>query len=1144
MGRLKLPNDHVDRSENTQANVAMFHAITSRNIKKLRKALVAGAKPTKVNQRGHCPLHLALHQILSYGPTQRLARCKGHYDGDNHLSNISYQRIASDFKDDESTTDDDSDASDDCSDFGHWKDYGSQYRDNSCRYRRSDSAKIAKVLQAEKAQLPMRSLQVVAEMVDLLLKHGADPNCESQEGETLLYQVIRFKSDRTNIYALESATKLIDLFFSYGVCWSYSSKNPRFDPFRLALKKRNWQALRLFVDYDYQLNMNKAKLFRIPSWNAVLKVDVFEILARAGFIDVNTKDRDGLTAFYTVILCDELFSMDRVKMMLDLGGKINRIDHRRNGSLMYLAADRGQLEIHEYNELIRSLVTHGGDLLKHYKSNKPTPMALILRYAPWDLVEWCLDRIFESGKTMEEVEAINPLSEAIGGHRGLLEKLIVKGFDVDRKEANTQSSALSYAVDRYASYDDVKTLLEWGANVNSANKMGNTSLHESCETWYEGAEDRTELLLMYGADINSRNSKWKLPFDILMAPDYYNPNTQNQMAKCLVRQIVLEQSQKHAAQCEGDYDSDSDSSESSDEVIDSDNNSDSEDDGSCTVDSNANDNGSDIDPWKGYNSLDDSEHSDSSCSCRSYTSCGQGAKTIMTLQAEKVQVVADMVELLLEQGADPNCRCKGGKTLLYNVIRIKNEQTNIQALESASKLVNLFFSFGVNWSYSTKKSRFNPFCLALKRKNDEALRLFLEHGFQLDKINVPLSIRRFRSWNPILVMNVFEVLAQAGIFPVNVKSKEGFTALYTLICSKLFSMERAKFIVSLGAKINTVEDIVGGSLMYLATQDESLDDNTYCQLIRLLVTHGGDLIENYGYGSPPPLSMVISHGNWNLVEWCVDRAIESGKTMDELNAINPLSEAMGYEKIFNGLILRGLDVNHKDSFGSTVLHKADVQYSITLLEWGADVNSANKWGHIPLHDSCNICSEPLTELLLSYGADINCRSHRNELPLDIVMNSRHGFETQEKVMKRIVAQVVIQQSEGRPVDDQYMTYIRNNLSDFYHQCQTEIAVAQTSSFTHLLTFYNLLTSNNLRYHFRYGFSYDPSVSDILLCQYPIYGKRMSDRLLRAQQQNELFTKAEQSLSRILGFDHHAFHLIFDKIMRTLSQLDLYNLGRT
>ncbi|KAJ8674755.1 hypothetical protein QAD02_010541 [Eretmocerus hayati] len=593
-------------------------------------------------------------------------------------------------------------------------------------------------------------------------------------------------------------------------------------------------------------------------------------------------------------------------------------------------------------------------------------------------------------------------------------------------------------------------------------------------------------------------------------------------------------------QCEGHYESDSGSSETSDSD-DNDADEDEDEDDESVVDSDdsdASDNCSyDLELWNVY----DSDHSDSSYSCRSFDS----TKNTFTAQAKKAQVVADMVELLLEQGANPNCKSKEGKTLLYNVIRFKSDQTNTHVLKFASKLINLFFSYGVSWNYNMKKSRYHPFYLALKRKNDQALRLFLEHGFQLEEIDVILF--RFRSWDKILVMDVFEILARADMFQVNTKCKKGYTALYTLMMrDELLSMDRVRLLVDLGAEINMVDDCVDRSLMFLAADIDRLDFNTYCELIHLLVTHGGDLIENYGYGRPTPMAMIILNGNWDLVEWCLDRAIESGKTIDELNAIDPLCEAMGDEEMFNGLILRRFDVRHKNINGGTALHSAieyDVRYAATLLEWGADVNSANKWGDTPLHYSCGLCSESLTELLLSYGADINCKTTRNEFPIDMVMKFPRGSKTQKRVMEPIVAQVVIEQSEGRPVDEQYMTYIRNNLSDFYRQCQTEIAVAQTSSFIHLLTFYDLLTSNNLRYHISNGFSYDPSVSDILMCQYPIYGKRMNDRLQRAYQQNEFLMKAKQSLSRILGFNHDAFHPIFDMIIRHLSRLDLHNLGK-
>jgi len=352
---------------------------------------------------------------------------------------------------------------------------------------------------------------VTPEMVELLIRHGADvnaldgqplKNAISQQNLEMFQLLIENKAD-TRKWAVEFLKKatqgdsfeIVDLLIQHGADVNTTLSPWERTPLMNAADRGNLEIVRLLVQHGADVNtVNKEQLSALLIAVANRHVDIARHLVEHG-ADVNVKNADDRPALSLAI---ENESLEIAQLLIRHSTVVSRRNKERLSALTFWR-DENTREI--VRLLIRNNLIESKKLSSREKERIKELMdmgvhvktvghenSVVLMYAVGELFSHKDALLNKFNQLIEEGADVNARSEkgqtvlmlaakavySVGNLEAVVEYLIEKGVDVNAR-TDAGATALMNAASM-GNAEAVKPLVEAGADVNAQNNDGTTAL--------------------------------------------------------------------------------------------------------------------------------------------------------------------------------------------------------------------------------------------------------------------------------------------------------------------------------------------------------------------------------------------------------------------------------------------------------------------------------------------------------------------------------------------------------------------------------------------------------------------------------------------------------------------------------------------
>ena len=350
----------------------------------------------------------------------------------------------------------------------------------------------------------------------------------------------------------------------------------------------------------------------------------------------------------------------------------------------------------------------------------------------------------------------------------------------------------------------------------------------------------------------------------------------------------------------------------------------------------------------------------------------------------------DIVELLLDHGANVNALDPTGKAILHKVF--SQPQCNLV------NLVKLLLKHGADVN-ARDTDLMSPLHLAEYDGELEVAQMLVKHkadvNFQDSNGNTPLDILFERpGYNEEDVLIHTRLLLGHG---AEVNSRDKYNQHLVM---RRGWFRTARILLEHGADSNA-EDNDGKTLLHILSESKAEDEGKVLNHALLLLKHGAE-VNSRDNNKATPLHLAIRQDQSNLAGILLEHGADADAENDQLmTSLHILSEGWIESEdhalsLALSLLKRDMEANRRDKYNETPLHLAtkygQFRLAKILLEHGADANAKNDDGMTPLQissesridDEADILNHIL--LLLKHGAELNVRRGKfNDTPLHLAM---------------------------------------------------------------------------------------------------------------------------------------------------------------
>ncbi|XP_043469266.1 ankyrin-1-like [Leptopilina heterotoma] len=490
----------------------------------------------------------------------------------------------------------------------------------------------------------------------------------------------------------------------------------------------------------------------------------------------------------------------------------------------------------------------------------------------------------------------------------------------------------------------------------------------------------------------------------------------------------------------------------------------------------------------------------------------------------------EIIKILLNKGADINAMQDDLKTPLH-----------IASGEANTEIIKILLEHGADID-STMRGGITPLHVSVLRSNREITRILLNKGADVNAKQVN-SRTALHIATEVGNEEILKLLLEYGA-NINSKMMGNVTALHISVQKR--NEEITRILVSKGADVNAKQVDLRTALHIASGQGQT-------EIVKILA-EGGAKIDSIMKADIKPFHLLVQRGNVEMAKILLSKGVDVNTAQEDLCSLLHISAREGHKEIVKILLECGAKVNSVMNGGITPLHLAaerdHPEIIEFLLQFGADINFRDDKGRTALIIAVQQRRLTSVETLLKYGSDINITCMNNLTPLDYGIrlspmgHTRYSFYIAEyatsitnvlklHIIKRKMANLYVSEKNLKSFSAWNKKYLQYN-------CENEITRMMRKKISNPnVTFYDILTRDvsSLAKYMRNENIVQVLKSEDYKREFPMYADMIRCNVIKGVERIELLKECNEILPLLKNFSKLP-ELCVEEIFSYLSNKDV------